>query len=551
MSAKLQKMWRYLLILPVIILAGCISKQRKEVDLLLFNGRIYTVDSNFSVVEAIAIHEGRIVETGSTSRLIQKYHPREIRDLHKQTVLPGFIDAHSHFIGFSRNLAEVDLRDAPSESTMYTRVQEFAAENPASFILGRGWDQNLWDEKKFPTRHVLDSVYPNTPVVLTRIDGHACLVNGKVLEMAGITPSTQASGGEIVKEDGWITGVLIDGAMDLLDSIWKFVPRTNDSIYVKKTEQLLYAEGLTSVSDAGLPYESLQDLLRWGKSGWLSMGVYAMANPSDRNIAWLTAQGIQRAEDIHIGSVKLYADGAMGSRGACLHKPYSDDSTNNGFLILPVSRLDSLIALLAQTEIQVNTHCIGDSALDVILRLYARYLEPGNDRRWRIEHAQLVSPSTLPFWKKWGIIPSMQPTHATSDAEWVDERLGEQRLTRAYNLKRLLNQNNWLPLGTDFPVEYTNPLFTLYTAVFRKNPQTGYTAPWLRAEALSHEEAIRGMTIWAAKAQFEEAEKGSLEAGKWADLVIWDTDLTEAGETNLLQARVVSVYKRGKIVYEK
>ncbi|MBJ7429566.1 MAG: amidohydrolase, partial [Bacteroidia bacterium] len=371
--------------------------------------------------------------------------------------------------------------------------------------------------------------------MLKRVDGHVAIVNDYVLKLANININTKLNGGLVITTNNKPTGVLIDNAVDLAEAVIPEITLFDKVKALKLAQQHCYDFGLTSVTDAGLdlPIIHLIDSLQ--QSGTLNMRVYAMVSLNNQNLQEALKIGVYKTEKLNVSSFKMYADGALGSRGACLTKPYSDDVHNHGFLLTDINKMRAYVLQIANSKFQLNTHCIGDSGNRFVLNLYSKVLPKNNDRRWRIEHAQVIDSSDFELFAKHNIIPSVQPTHATSDMVWAKDRLGSQRLKFAYAYQMLLKQNNWLPLGTDFPVEYVSPFYTFYAAVARKDANGMPTSGFNIENALTREQALKGITIWAAKAAFEENEKGSIETGKFADFIITDTDLLT--EQNLLKIR--------------
>ena len=516
-----------ILLLLALVLSSC-EYFKEKVDLVIVNANIYTVDEGFSKAEAFAVHDGKFIAVGTTDEIRSVYTSNHLVDADGRTITPGLIDAHCHFYSLGMAQQIVNLRGTSSYEEVLERVQQFHKENPKDFIRGSGWDQNDWEIKEFPTKTELDNLFPNIPVVLERIDGHAYLVNQKALDMAGIDWSTLVEGGEIVKK--WtgdyagITGVLVDKPMALIDAVMP-PPSLNDEIKgLKDAERLCLNMGLTTVNDAGLDKSTIGLIDSLQQAGELVIRVYAMISNNSENLDYYLDKGPIKTERLNVRSVKVYADGALGSRGAVLKKPYSDKPNHIGAMITPVEEIDALAERIAATEYQMNTHAIGDSANVVVLRAYEKALKGKADRRWKVEHAQVLDGIDFDYFKN-GIIPSIQPTHATSDMYWVEDRLGSERIKGAYAFKTLLNEAGMVALGTDFPVEQVSPFLTFYAAVGRidleGNPKGGYQMK----EALSREEALKGMTIWAAYSNFEENEKGSIEVGKFADFTIYDKDI--------------------------
>lgn len=530
------------------------SAQKKKADLLLHNGKVYTVDASFSVASAMAVKDGKIIAVGDSKSLLAAYDAAEKIDAGGKAVYPGFIDAHAHFLGYGLGLQSANLVETKSWEDILDRLQNFAKAKsiqPGQWIVGRGWDQNDWPEKEFPTREKLDALFPNNPVLLTRIDGHAAVANQKALEAAGVTTSTKITGGDVEVKDSKLTGILIDNAVDLVSTKIPSPNKTQTKAALLEAQQNCFAMGLTTIDDCGVSYQDAQLFNEMQKSGELKMRIYAMLSDAAPNYDFAKKNGKIKTPHLNVSSFKVYADGALGSRGACLLHPYTDRPDWQGFLLSPLAHFDSVARVLHGLGWQMNTHAIGDSGNRAILNIYGKYLKGKNDRRWRIEHSQVVNKADFSLFAKYSVVPSVQPTHATSDMYWADQRLGTDRVKGAYAFKDLMKQNGWIPLGTDFPVEDISPFKTFLAAVFRVDangyPQGGYQME----NALSRQEVLRGMTIWAAKSNFEEGEKGSLEKGKWADFIILDKDLMEVTAKEVLETAVLATYIGGSKVYGK
>ncbi len=538
-----------LLILSAVLILSC-NDSKEKIDLLITNGIIYTCDSAFSITEAIAVNQGKILETGTTADLEKKYHAKETINANKQFIFPGFIDAHSHFLGYGLTLQQVNLVGTSSWDDVVRKTKEYAKQHPDGWIIGNGWDQNDWENKNFPDNKALNDLFPDRPVLLGRIDGHAAIANKKALELAGVHAGATLEGGKVETRNGTLTGILVDNAINLVNSK---VPAPSKETVAKAlldAQKNCFATGLTSLDDCGLSFEEALQIDTLQKQGKLKMKLYVLLSDAPANYEWLFKQGPVKTERLHINGFKVFADGALGSRGACLLQPYSDSPGWNGFLLSSQSHFDSVANIIHQHGFQMCTHAIGDSGNRVMLKIYAKYLNGKNDLRWRIEHAQVINKDDFHYFKDNNIIPSVQPTHATSDMYWAKDRLGDERIKYAYANKLLLEQNGWIPLGTDFPVEDISPFKTFYAAVFRQDAKGFPPGGFEMNNALSRKEALLGMTLWAAKASFDEKEKGSLEKGKAADFVLLDKDLMKAPEDQILQTKVIRTFSNGEQVYE-
>lgn len=531
------------LLLTGIFFESC--NQKKQADYIINNAVIYTVDSLNSIKQSIAVTGNKIIATGSNEEILSLYESEKIIDCTNKYIYPGLVDAHCHFFGYAKNLRYADLINTSSFQEIIQIITEHNKKNPSQWIIGRGWDQNKWTDKKFPDNNIINQLFPDIPVILIRIDGHAALVNEAALHKAKITVQTVINGGKIFKAGNKLTGILLDKACDSIRNIIPALSGNEMQSLLNQAQKNCFSVGLTLMADAGLDktevafYDSLQ------KAKVLKMRIYAMLNPTDENIKTWCEKGIYITDLLSVRSIKLYSDGALGSRGALLLKPYSDDLNNNGILVNSIEFLEKNISIAIKNKYQVNTHAIGDSAIRLILNLYVKHLKPDNDLRWRIEHAQVVNPDDLVKFRTFNIIPSVNMVHATSDMYWAEERLGKDRINNAYAYKKLLEQTGWLCNGSDFPVENINPLFGFYAAVSRKDnkgyPQNGFQ----KENAISREQALRAMTIWAAKACFMEKLTGSLESGKRADFIITDKNFMECKEQEIPFIKIFKTYING------
>ena len=529
---------------------ACQSKT--AVDLIVYNATIYTVNEKFEKAEALAVKNGKLLAVGSSSDIRKKYAGKQEIDAQAKFIYPGFIDAHAHFYGYAQNLLQADLTGTTSFNQVIQKLAEHRQKHPqAAWLLGRGWDQNDWLDKDFPTQDTLNKLFPEVPVFLERVDGHAALVNRKAIALAGISTQTPIKGGLIEQKKGNLTGILVDNAVELVSVKIPELTTGEKQAALLQAQQNCFAVGLTTLADAGLekPVVDLYDSLQ--QQGKLKMRLYAMLNPSAKNQQYYFKNGPYQTDRLHVCSFKVYADGALGSRGACLLQPYHDRPQQTGFLLRTLADYRQLADAIYQSKFQMNTHAIGDSANRLMANVYSEVLKNQNNRRWRIEHAQIVNPTDITKFGRYSIIPSVQPTHATSDMYWAGERLGNERLPHAYAYKDLLNQNGTIALGSDFPVEHINPLFGFHAAVARQDAKNYPNGGFQMNNALTREQALRGTTIWAAYANFEEKTRGSLEPGKFADFVILNKDIMIIPVAEIRKMQVMHTFLNGEEVYKR
>lgn len=529
-------------LLAVGLFFACTSKQ--QADVIVINAKVYTVNTGFEQAESFAIKDGKFIAVGSTHDIQQQYTSTTVIDAKHKAVYPGFIDAHCHFYGLGLQQQKVDLVGTKSYDEVLQRLVAFQKEKNVSFITGRGWDQNDWAVKEFPTKEKLDQLFPEIPVAIRRVDGHAMLVNQAAINLSKITVNSKVAGGEFIKKNGKLTGVLIDNAMGFVK-----VPqptRKEQIQALKDAEEINFSYGLTTVDDAGLDRTVIELIDSLQQAGELKIRMYAMVSATQKNLDYYTQKGIVKTEKLNVRSFKVYGDGALGSRGAAMKQPYSDRDHHYGALIYSPERYREIAKQIAASEYQMNTHAIGDSANYVMLKTYQDVLKNQKDRRWRIEHAQIVDQNDFNLFEN--VIPSVQPTHATSDMYWAGDRVGAKRIKGGYAYKKLLDIYGKIALGTDYPVEKVSPFLTFYAAVARKDlnnyPKGGYQME----NALSREATLKGMTIWAAYANFEETEKGSIEIGKIADFIILDQDIMKVDASKIPNTKVVATYLNGEKV---
>lgn len=551
-----------LLLAALLTLGPTLAAQAttEPADLIVTNARIYTVDANRPVVEAMAIRGGRVVFTGAArSALALKGASTKIVDAGGKTVIPGMIDAHVHLTGLGMSLRVVDLRGTTSYDEIIARVVARAKELPAgAWVVGTAWDQNDWADTRFPTHDKLSAAIPDHPVLLERVDGHAILVNAATMKAAGVTAATKdPAGGHIERApNGMPTGIFVDNAQSIIDRV--VPPPTKEDlragVVAATTEMNRW--GLTSVHDAGVPQSSVDVFEELAREGKFSVRNYVMVSGDDATIGHYLQRGPQNGlydGRVWIRAIKLVADGALGSRGASLLEPYADDPKNVGLPTIPAGRVKQVALQALRRGFQVNTHAIGDranrTALDEIEQALAEV--PVADHRFRIEHAQILHPDDLARFAKLGVIPSMQASHQTSDMYWAGSRLGQDRLRGAYAWRDLLNTSVVIANGSDLPVEKTNPLISFHAAISRQDDANWPAGGWFPDERMTREEALKSMTLWAAYAGFMEHDVGSLEPGKFADFVILDQDIMRVSAEQVLGTHVLSTWLGGKPVYTR
>ena len=540
-------------ILAFLILVNPSCIKTEEVDTIVHNAVIFSLNQENMIFESMAINDGKIIEIGKENQILNKYKSKIKIDLKKQYLYPGFIDAHCHFLQYGIQKQKINLENTNSFDEVISLLLKAKSSDSTSWIQGYGWDQNRWENKNWPTNEKLNSIFPNQPILISRIDGHAIMVNHKAIEIANIPLDTVIEGGYIENIQGKHTGLFIDNAMDLVYS--KIPDPTDDEkkMALLKAQQDCIAVGLTTVDIAGIDYQDIELIKNLHKSGELKIRIYAMISDKKENFSYFldTIGEPIILPKLSVRSFKFFADGSLGSRGACLIKPYSDIKKKHyGQLLTKIEEYRSKLELLHEYGFQACTHAIGDSANREILNQYSNILKGGNDLRWRIEHAQCVNSDDLHYFRDNNIIPSVQPTHATSDFIWALTRIGKQRLLNCYQYGTLFKENQLIALGTDFPVEGINPLHTFYAAVYRKNKTNKPIGGFQIDEALKPIDALKGITFWAALANFEEKTKGSLEKGKYADFVVLNNEITTCNEDEILKTKVLRTFINGEEVYK-
>lgn len=537
----------------LLTLTTMLACNKEKVDLIVINANVYTVDEDFSKTTSFAIKDGLFIDTGDDKYIERRYKATQTLDAGGRSIFPGFIDGHCHFVGYAENMARfADLNGCESFDEVLDKLKKHNDGNDSEWLLGRGWDQNQWNPSVFPDNKSLDSIFPDKKVVLTRIDGHAVLVSSNVLEQLGISKDSKVHGGEILKDEkGELTGVMLDNAADMARAIVPPMDKEQIIKAIKDAQSDCFAVGLTGVTDAGLDIETVTLLEELSLSGVLKMKVNAMMNPDEATMDYFIKRGIIEDERLTVRSVKIYADGALGSRGAKLIEPYTDAPESTGLITADTSFYHNVCKKALEAGLQVCTHAIGDGGVRMTLEFYSDYLNKDNDLRWRIEHSQIVNPDDISTFGELNIIPSIQATHCTSDMVWAEQRLGEERIRHAYAYQELLQQNGWIINGTDFPIENISPLYTFFASVARKDLHGSPEGGFQKENALSREEALRSMTIWAAKGYFAEGRKGSIEKGKEADFVILSDDIMTINEMEIPNVKVVNTFINGEMVYQR
>jgi predicted amidohydrolase YtcJ len=534
-----------LILLPIFLVTSCYKGIK--VDLVIHNARIHTLDENNIIAEAMAIKDGKIVELGPEQQILNRYRAEEEIDAQGKDIYPGFTDAHCHVLSLAEQKLGVDLMGTRSQEELLMRLEKYQQKNNRTFIVGHSWDQSLWSDKSMPTHEKLNELFPGVPVCLFRIDGHSALVNEVLLQKANINSDTQIEGGIVTVMNGQCTGILVDNAMNFVQEFIPPYPTKELEKTLLDIQNSLFQYGITGIHEAGIENKEIalfQNLIDQGK--W-ELNTYAMLKSTEKNIAFAKKNGVFQYKNLSIRSFKVFGDGALGSRGALLKKPYSDQHNHFGVLTASPEKMKRIAMVCESTGYQMNTHAIGDSTNKIVLELYKKIYETNKDHRWRIEHAQVVDPADFSLFNKYGVFPSVQPTHAVSDLRWAENRLGKNRMAGAYAYRSILKEAGMLAIGTDFPVEHFDPFLTIHAAVQRMNKDNFPTGGFLNSEAISLEECIKGMTIWAAFSAFQEENLGTLEKGKHATFAIFEHRVTSSDSFRPNFSRMTFI--AGKKVY--
>lgn len=545
--------------LAFLLPIGNVARAQQPADLVVINARVYTADETRPLVEAFAVRDGRIVFVGSTAEAsVLRGTATRVYDAAGRTVIPGMVDAHGHFAGLGQTLHIVDLTGTTSYDEVVARVAERAKTTPkGTWIEGRGWDQNHWGDTRLPTHEKLSAAVPDNPVALTRVDGHALLVNANAMQLADLARKKDPDGGRIVRDDrNQPTGVLIDRARSYVSSLIPAMSVADRRASLTDAMKLMHSVGLVGVHDAGATRQLIDMYEAMGKASELDLRLYVMIGDDAAALDYYfnTVGPRSALYDGHlwVRSVKLYGDGAMGSRGAALLEPYSDEPGNNGLLVSTGEHVQDVAQRALKAGFQVATHAIGDRANRTVLDAYEAAFKavPRTDHRFRIEHSQILHHADIPRFAELGVIPSMQGSHQTSDMYWIGARLGSERLYGAYAWHSLLQTGVIIPNGSDFPVEQVNPLISFHSVVSRQDANNWPAGGWHPEQRMTREEALRSVTLWPAYAAFQEKDMGTISAGKYADFVVLDQDIMRVPAELILDTKVISTFVGGKEVYK-
>jgi predicted amidohydrolase YtcJ len=511
------------LILSVLLLLLSACYKGKKVDLIIHNAVVYKMNDALEKAEAMAIMDGEILEIGPERAILNKYTADQIIDAQSKDIYPGFHDSHGHIMSFAKQRLNVDLRKTSSLYEVIARLEKFQSKKNKKILIGRGWDQSLWGEKSLPNNQLLNEKFPSTPVALTRIDGHAMLINKAMMEYIGITDSTTIEGGVIERKEGELTGILLDHALELVNDQLPAPEEKDLKAEILEIQNELLAYGITEVDEAGLTRDELQLFIDLATKKKLKINVYAMLFPTEKNIEFAEKNGFYTNHHLSVRSFKVIVDGSLGSHGACMLSPYSDEPNKTGFLLKKPNEIKRIFRKGKALNYQVNSHCIGDSANRFVLQIIDTLMDDLPDHRWRIEHAQVIHPDDFELFTSSGVIPSVQPTHAVSDQRWAEQHIGKKRLKNgAYAYHTLHKKTGMILFGTDFPIEDINPFATIHAAVQRKNTDNEPRGGFLPDEAVSFSTTLKAMTFWPAFGSFQESHLGSLEVGKDATFAIFD-----------------------------
>lgn len=513
----------------------------KQVDLIVHNAKIHCMDDQNNVEDAMAIKDGKIIEVGPERQILNKYRANEIKDAKQRDIYPGFTDAHTHMFSLAKQNLGVDLTDCQSMEEVVGRIENYLKSKKRTFVIGRGWDQTRWKVDQMPTNEMISKAFPDIPVALYRIDGHALLVNEALINKLDRSQSLSLEG-------PFKSGLFIDNDMMVPEAVLNDFSEKEYALALLEIQEKLYSYGVTGVHEAGVLKWQINLLKRLVQQKRLSLDIYAMLIANEENYQFAKRNGPLALKNLQVRSFKLYMDGALGSSGALLKAPYSDQHGHSGLQLISEQGLSKWVERCLSLNYQLNTHAIGDKANQMVLNAYRRAFEQNPDHRWRIEHAQVVDPTDLHFFGDYAIFPSVQPTHATSDQDWAAYRLGKKRMKGAYAYRSLYNQFGMLALGTDFPVEDINPFLTLRSAVLRKDRNNIPEEGFLINEGLDLNTALKGMTIWPQFASFNETRRGMLIQGMEATFFVCAKPIS--GKEIPADNYALVTYVRGTKVYD-
>lgn len=534
-----------LLVVVALLFTSCFKGE--EADVIIHNAVIHSMDESMTEYEAMAIRDGKIIELGPERQILNKYSSDEIIDAQGKDVYPGLTDAHGHILSYAQQKLSVDLIGCKSMAQLIVRTEKFQQQYKRDVIIGRGWDQSLWGETDLPNNKALNEAFPTTPVCLYRVDGHALLANDAMLKLAGITSELVVDGGIILLEDDKPTGVLVDNAMELVNAILPKFSNEEMTTAIMDIQAELVMYGITGVHEAGIEVKDIALFKSLIDKAGFEINVYAMLSANQESIDFAHKNGVYEYKNLLIRSFKVYGDGALGSRGAFLKQPYFDEHNHHGVLTTSQEEMRKIANVCMEMGYQMNTHAIGDSTNRILLELYESAYNQNPDHRWRIEHAQVVDPNDFELFAKYGVIPSIQPTHAVSDQRWAEARLGKARMKGAYAYNTLLKSTGIIAIGTDFPVENIDPFMSIFAATKRKNSDGYPSNGFYSQEAITLEECMSGMTKWAALSAFQEDHLGVLSEGMDATFAIFEKPIRsmEQYEPNFASYTFI----KGKKVY--
>ncbi|MBN2135033.1 MAG: amidohydrolase [Acidobacteria bacterium] len=549
---------RSLILIFIALFASINLSADGKADYAFLNGKILTMDEPL-YAQAVAIQGSKILAVGTNEQILDFISDStKVIDLKGALLMPGFIESHAHFLSLGKSLCQVDLVGTESPDEILVKIKAAADQSQkGQWILGRGWDQNDWEKKEFPTASMLDKAAPDNPVYLSRVCGHAVWVNSAAMKLASIDKNTpNVKGGEIIKDDsGEPIGIFLDNAIGLFAKVMEN-PRENEvKEYFQKADKHCLKYGITTFHDMMISIPELNVLEKLYKAELLNIRIYEYLSTESGDISNALKQGPRIGlynDHLTVRGVKAFIDGALGSRGALLFEPYSDKPSTSGLQVTPDNLFKKIADNCKKYGFQLVTHAIGDKGNHIVLNHYENTI--GADKegkyRWRIEHAQILAPEDIPRFIQLGIIPSMQPTHCTSDMPWAPERLGAERIKGAYVWKTLINLGAVIPGGSDAPVEDVNPIEGIYAAVTRQDKKGNPAEGWNPKERVTRMEALKMFTVWGAYGAFEEDRKGKIKPGFLADVIVLDKDITEIQAPDILKTKVMMTMVGGKIVYQ-